>query len=136
MSTTAADSSIEGAHPGAGERPHGILIVDDEPAILESLELTLGSDYRVFCATSGEEGLEILGREEVSLIISDQVLPTMSGVEFLEHALRNEPGGSRRHVRRVGHSNAEVVGHTLCQPLVPDPGPLQGERPCLLWRGL
>jgi len=95
MPTTAADSSIEGAHPGAGERPHGILIVDDEPAILESLELTLGNDYQVFCASSGEQGLEILGREEVALIISDQVLPTMSGVEFLEHAIELRPQAIR-----------------------------------------
>ena len=54
------DATIEGARRNAGARPHAILIVDDEPAILESLELTLGSDYRVFSAASGEEGLAIL----------------------------------------------------------------------------
>jgi len=87
--------AIEGARPEAGSRSYGILIVDDEPAILESLELTLGSDYRVHTATSGEEGLEILEREDISLIISDQVLPSMNGVEFLEKALELNPQAIR-----------------------------------------
>jgi len=84
-------SAIEGARPDAGTRSYGILIVDDEPAILESLEMTLGSDYQVHTAESGEEGLAILERESIALIISDQVLPSMSGVEFLEKAIEIEP---------------------------------------------
>jgi two-component system response regulator HupR/HoxA len=87
--------AIEGARPEAGSHSYGILIVDDEPAILESLELTLGSDYRVYTVTSGEEGLEILEREDVALIISDQVLPSMSGVEFLEKAIERNPQAIR-----------------------------------------
>ena len=87
------DGSIEGARRDYSGHPYTILIVDDEEAILESLELTLGSDYRVITATNGEEGLERLERarrgeaDEVALIITDQVLPKMSGVEFLERAL-------------------------------------------------
>jgi two-component system response regulator HupR/HoxA len=87
--------AIEGARPEAGSRSFGILIVDDEPAILESLELTLGSDYRVHTATSGEAGLEILEREDIALIISDQVLPSMSGVELLEKAIERNPQAIR-----------------------------------------
>ena len=88
-------SAIKGARPDAGTRSYGILIVDDEPAILESLELTLGSDYRVHTAESGEDGLAILEREDIALIISDQVLPSMSGVEFLEKAIEAEPQAIR-----------------------------------------
>jgi two-component system response regulator HupR/HoxA len=90
-----AAAAIEGARRPPGGHPYGILIVDDEPAILESLELTLGSDYRVFTATRGEEGLEILEREDVALIISDQVLPSISGVEFLEKAIEQNPQAIR-----------------------------------------
>jgi two-component system response regulator HupR/HoxA len=92
MSGTGA---IEGARPESGSRSYGILIVDDEAAILESLELTLGSDYRVHTAISGEVGLEILEREEIALIISDQVLPSMNGVEFLEKAIELNPRAIR-----------------------------------------
>ena len=88
-------TAIEGARRSPGGRPYGILIVDDEPAILESLELTLGSDYRVFTATRGEDGLGILEREDVALIISDQVLPGVSGVEFLEKAIERNPSAIR-----------------------------------------
>jgi two-component system response regulator HupR/HoxA len=83
----AATPGIHGTRSTGGTR-HALLLVDDEPAILESLELTLGADYSVYTAESGEEGLALLRQHrEIALIISDQVLPSMSGVEFLEQAL-------------------------------------------------
>ena len=87
-------AEIEGARrePGA---PYGILLVDDEPGILESLALTLGEDYRIYTAKCGEDGLEILDREEIALIIVDQVMPTMSGVAFLEKAIERNPRAIR-----------------------------------------
>ena len=87
--------AIEAARRSGEERPYGILVVDDEVAILESLELTLGSDYRVLTAASGEEGLAILEREDVALVIADQVMPRMSGVEFLERAIEKSPRAIR-----------------------------------------
>ena len=72
-------AGIEGARPNAEEAlAYGILIVDDEEAILESLELTLGTEYRVFTATSAEAGLAILDREDIAMVLSDQVMPGMS----------------------------------------------------------
>jgi two-component system response regulator HupR/HoxA len=91
---TAAEA-IEGARRQSGVHPYGILVVDDEPAILESLELTLDSDYRVFTAESGPQGLEVLEREEIALIIADQVLPAMLGVEFLERSIEIQPRAIR-----------------------------------------
>ena len=87
--------AIEGARREPGAHPYGILLVDDEPAILESLELTLGSDYRVFKAPSGDKGLEILNAEEIALIIVDQVMPSMTGVEFFERAIEINPRAIR-----------------------------------------
>jgi two-component system response regulator HupR/HoxA len=86
---------IEGARRAADGRPYGILVVDDEPAILESLELSLGRDYRIYTATSGEQGLALLDREDIALIIADQMMPTMSGVEFLERAIERKPQAIR-----------------------------------------
>ena len=62
--------SIEAAR-GPGRDPHAILLVDDEPAILESLELTLGADYRVFSASSDYVRLlvYIVGSVSVSVAI-------------------------------------------------------------------
>jgi two-component system response regulator HupR/HoxA len=74
---------------------YGILVVDDEPAVLESLELTLGGEHRIFAAQSAEAGLAILEDEDIALIIADQGLPSMSGVEFLERAVQIAPAAIR-----------------------------------------
>lgn len=61
-----------------------ILIVDDEGEILRSLSrVFLDTDYKVLTAISGEEGLKILEKEEINLIISDVRMPHMDGYEFL-----------------------------------------------------
>ena len=86
-----APEEIAGTRPRGGTQRYGILIVDDEKAILESIEFTLATEYRVFTALSGEQGLEILGAEDIALVIVDQVMPGMTGVEFLEHVVERAP---------------------------------------------
>lgn len=61
-----------------------VLCVDDEINVLRSLKRMLrNEDYRVITANSGEEGLSILAEEEVSVVLSDQRMPGMTGTEFL-----------------------------------------------------
>ncbi|NQU08917.1 MAG: response regulator [Candidatus Abyssubacteria bacterium] len=63
---------------------HRLLFVDDEQNILKSLErLFLCEDYEIVTATSGEQALERLNNGEVSLVISDQKMPGIRGVELL-----------------------------------------------------
>jgi DNA-binding NtrC family response regulator len=78
----------------AGTR-YSILIVDDEEGIRESLELTLSEQYQVFTAANAQEGLAILEREPIALVIADQVLPGMTGVEFLEKVIERRPTAIR-----------------------------------------
>lgn len=61
-----------------------VLIIDDEPANLRLLRRVLGDEYEIFAAQSGPEGLEILRQEDICLIITDQRMPEMSGVQVLE----------------------------------------------------
>lgn len=68
-----------------------ILAVDDEPANLRMLERLLRKNYNVLTAMSGEEALSILSRENVSLIITDQRMPGMSGTELLRESLQTNP---------------------------------------------
>jgi putative two-component system response regulator len=63
---------------------HKILIIDDEAANLRLLRRVLGDEYETFSAQSGQEGLEILKDEDIALIITDQRMPGMSGVQVLE----------------------------------------------------
>ncbi len=61
-----------------------ILVVDDEPDNLDLLYRTFYRDYKVLRATSGPAALDLLASEgDVSVIISDQRMPMMSGTEFL-----------------------------------------------------
>lgn len=75
------------------EQPYAVLLfVDDEPNVLKALRrLFHGENYVIHLAAGGAEGLEILGRQPVDLIISDMRMPEMSGAEFLAHALEQWP---------------------------------------------
>lgn len=72
-------------------RRHNLLLVDDEKDILRTLALTFEDDYEVFTARSGLEALSILERKEIALIIADQRMPEMTGVELLQKALIINP---------------------------------------------
>lgn len=73
-------------------RQHTLLLVDDEENILSSLRRLLRRDgYRILTASGGQGGLDILASEEVDVIISDQRMPHMTGVEFLHLAKARWP---------------------------------------------
>jgi signal transduction histidine kinase len=65
-------------------RPDAVLVVDDEPANQRTLRRALSDEWEVLTAGGGEEGLCILRTHAVDLVIADQRMPGMSGVEFLE----------------------------------------------------
>ncbi len=65
---------------------HLILYVDDEWSNRVVFEQSFGSRFRVVSAGSGAEALEILKRESIALLVTDQRMPGMSGNELLEHA--------------------------------------------------
>ena len=81
-----------------------ILTVDDDISVLEALVQDLrrhyGSRYRIIRATSGQSGLEVLEElkrrgEAIALLLSDQRMPGMSGVEFLEKSIALVPAAKR-----------------------------------------
>ena len=60
-----------------------ILVVDDEKEIADLVEIYLVSDgYRVFKADNAQEGLKILDKEEVHLVLLDIMMPGMDGLEM------------------------------------------------------
>lgn len=84
-----------GCAPDA-HRERTLLIVDDEPNIAASLNRLLRRDgYRTLTATSAAEGLQLLGTNDVGVIISDQRMPVMSGTEFLHRVKDMYPGTVR-----------------------------------------
>lgn len=81
-----------------------LIAIDDEPEALRKIEHELreryGSYYRVACEGSPEAGLRALqdlnaAGEEVAIVLADQWMPGMTGVEFLTHARHLYPGAKR-----------------------------------------
>lgn len=68
-----------------------IMLVDDEPANLRILERLFRAEYNVVTAESGAEALELLGQHDIALIISDQRMPVMTGIDFLKKAAEMRP---------------------------------------------
>lgn len=66
------------------KRERTLLLVDDEENILSSLTRLLRRDgYKIFRAAGGKEGLKVLAEQDIGVIITDQRMPEMTGVEFL-----------------------------------------------------
>lgn len=65
-------------------KKYNILYVDDEKNNLIVFNSTFFKDYQVFTTTSAEEGLQIIRQHPIHLVLCDQRMPGMSGVEFLE----------------------------------------------------
>jgi EAL domain-containing protein (putative c-di-GMP-specific phosphodiesterase class I)/FixJ family two-component response regulator len=79
-----------------GSNVRTLLLVDDEENILNSLKRLLrGSGYRILTASSGTQGLQALGENRVDVIISDQRMPEMTGVEFLRRVKDIHPDSVR-----------------------------------------
>ncbi len=72
-----------------------LLIVDDEPEVLRSVYDLFRLDYRVLTAERGSIALRVLEEQDVSVIMSDQRMPEMSGVEFLGQAKAIRPDATR-----------------------------------------
>lgn len=86
---------------------HKILLVDDEPANLRLLKRVLGPEYETLTAETGVQALEILAQEKVSLIICDQRMPGLSGVQVLEEALRIAPEAVR--ILLTGYTDIQAL---------------------------
>ncbi|MET0981380.1 MAG: EAL domain-containing protein [Telluria sp.] len=73
-----------------------LLLVEDDPGMLSSLRVLLrGEDYRILTAASAGEGLEVLAQHPVDVILANQRLPGMTGVEFLRTVQRCYPNTVR-----------------------------------------
>ncbi len=75
----------------ADDALHTLLLVDDDPNNLDVLERVFRGTYRLLRASDGVEALEIIRRERVDAIITDQRMPRVSGTELLAKSLEINP---------------------------------------------
>jgi len=86
-----------------------VLFVDDEERILTALKTIFGSRYDVMTAANGADALEVISRGKIPVIVSDQRMPGMLGVELLRRAREISPQSVR--ILLTGYSDlASIVG--------------------------
>lgn len=88
-------------------RRHKILVVDDEVPNLRLLRRVLSPDHDILEATGGEEAVAILQKESISLIITDQRMPAMTGVQLLEESLKIRPDAIK--ILLTGYTDVQAL---------------------------
>jgi DNA-binding NtrC family response regulator len=99
MSSAALASSVPGSVP-LPALP--ILFVDDEPENLTLVRLTFGEQFQVLTASGGPEALAILEKRDVGVLVSDERMPVMGGIELLARASERWPDTVRVIVSAYG----------------------------------
>ena len=69
---------------------YNVLYVDDEENNLNSFRAAFRRNYNIFTALSGEEGMKILTENDIHIVVTDQRMPKMTGVQFLQHIPSNQ----------------------------------------------
>lgn len=92
MRTSGGDAAIAGVSSARPVRTPTLLLVDDEENIRAALKRLLRRDgYDILSAGGGQEGLDLMVEHEIDVIVSDQRMPNMTGVEFLRQAKVVQP---------------------------------------------
>lgn len=90
-----------------------ILYVDDEIENLQGFEYLLQRDFDVHIAQSAKEGLDILKKTTIKVVLTDQRMPEMSGIEFLEKAMAISPESIRIVV--TAYSDSDTILQAINQ---------------------
>ncbi len=113
----------------------GIITVDDDPNVLQAVQTDLrkkyGEQYRVSSADSGKKALELLTEyrkrgDQTALLVVDQRMPNMNGVEFLKEAIKIFPESKRVLLTAYADTDAAIeainrvrIDHYLLKPWDP-----------------
>ncbi|MEJ2665371.1 MAG: response regulator [Spirochaetia bacterium] len=85
-----------------------ILCIDDEVNILKSIKrLFIDEEYEIMTTTKGEEGLELLKKRKVDVLITDQQMPGIKGLEIIKQAKKISPQTVR--IMITGYSDIDVT---------------------------
>ncbi len=112
----AARSRPARAARAAAPRKLTLLVVDDEEEILKVLERLFRRHFRVVTAGGGRRALEVFRSERPELILSDQRMRDMTGIEMLKAVKEAEPGTIRMLI--TGYSDIEAVIQAVNEKLL------------------
>lgn len=94
-------------------RKHTLLVVDDEPDVCDSVHDLLRREFKVLRARNAEEGFQVLKDNEVHIIMTDQRMPKVSGVELLSKAFAGHPHAVR--MLFTGYADLESIIQAINQ---------------------
>jgi len=86
---------------------HCLLVVDDEPSVSDSVHDLLRLEFRVLRARNAEEAYRVMQEDEVHVVMTDQRMPRISGVEMLRNMRLRHPHAVR--ILYTGYADIESV---------------------------
>ncbi len=86
---------------------HCLLVVDDEADVGDSVHDLLRREFRVLRATNAQDGFRLMQEEEIHIIMTDQRMPRVTGVEFLESVKARNPNAIR--MLFTGYADLESI---------------------------
>jgi len=89
------------------KQDYNLLIIDDEVEITKSIARQFRKKYTVFSATSAKEGIAIMEKEHIQVVLSDQRMPDMTGVDFFSVIKDKYPDALK--LLLTGYSDIEAV---------------------------
>jgi signal transduction histidine kinase len=93
------------------KRRHTVLVVDDEGDVVASVKDLLRLEYKVLGATNAAEALELLDKEPVHVVMTDQRMPGITGVELLEQVRAKHPDAMR--LMFTGYADIRAVVESI-----------------------
>lgn len=94
----------------AGSRPV-VLLVDDEPALLDSMRLGLEAEFDLDFAASAEEAELMMATRTYDVVVSDHLMPGEEGLQFLIRAGKRRPATQR--ILLTGYMNPELISRSV-----------------------
>ena len=93
----------------AGRGP--VLLVDDEPALLDALKQGMAAEFDVETATSAAEAETLIGARRYAVLICDHMLPGEAGLDFLVRMRELHP--EMRRILLTGYVNPELISRSV-----------------------
>lgn len=88
-----------------------VLLVDDEPALLDTMRQGLEADFDLDLAASAEEAELMMATRTYDVVVSDHLLPGEEGLQFLIRAQRRRPATQR--ILLTGYMNPELISRSV-----------------------
>lgn len=92
-----------------------VLYIDDEPHNLTAFKAAFRRDYNIYLAESAEEGKQVLDQHGIHVILSDQRMPAVTGIEFFQSILNTHPEPIRILITGYTDVNAVIDAINLGQ---------------------